>query len=750
MNTPAVDVPLTGCAPVPLAHYLKALGILRLVSQQRDANAKGFWKNDIFHLISTLDRDALVNFFLDPKGYHPTPVVVPWSGGDFFAVNRSIRPGERNNGFAKKPTSSDVIEAVLGSESERLADYRSVIALVFDAMDASGVRTKQDIEGNAPQKQTNKSRLLQALRNLLPDRCIDWVDAANVIERRKPSANNLLGSGGGNDGNSHFSDNFMQALWLVLPDFDAQRARPIQSASRMPFDSAAALRNALFNEPSTASNIAEFSPVLFNSACVGGPNATSGFEANAASNPWDFILMLEGACLFAGAISKKLGSQSSGVARFPFLVDATPVGSGAVGQTDEGREIWLPLWAGFAGLDEVARLFAEARLEKFGQPATRGFDAFVALAQHGSDRGIAEFQRIGLVRGRIGGENYFTSFDQGRFRVREEKSVNVLAELEDWYRSISDLARSDLCPASLRSALRSYESRVLRLAQHGGSEAALDVLLALGRLEGTLSRSSAKARVRPVPPLSNDWLRYVNSTGKEFRLAAALASTWSSHDGKYLPLRAHLEAAEIKGGATKRWAAWLENGSNDVVWREGVFIETLNAIFARRLVLEQQGEKHLADRSVCPIHFSDLTALIDDDVDDELIGELLWGLALLDWQAVKPDDLPAAPSEPEIAPSAFYALLKLCFTRPAPDEEPVPLMPAIHRRAARGDGASASALAARRLRASGFAPAVEKIPVAGQLVRRTGAALLFPLRNFQTAILRKTILRPELEPAAAL
>jgi CRISPR-associated protein Csx17 len=456
--------------------------------------------------------------------------------------------------------------------------------------------------------------------------------------------------------------------------------------------------------------------------------------------------MLEGACLFAGAISKKLGSQSSGVARFPFLVDATPVGSGAVGQTDEGREVWLPLWADLAGLDEVARLFAEARLEKFGQPATRGFDAFVALAQHGSDRGIAEFQRIGLVRGRIGGENYFTSFDQGRFRVREEKSINVLAELEDWYRSISDFARGDLCPASLRAALRSYESRVVRLTQRGGSEAALDVLLALGQLERTLSRSSAKARVRPVPPLSNDWLRYINSTGKEFRLAAALASTWKSHDGKYLPLRSHLEPVETKPRVVKR----LENASNDVVWRGGALIETLNAIFSRRLVLAQQGEKHLADRSVYPIHFSDLAAFIDGDVEDKLIAELFWGLALLDWRAVKPDDLPAAPSEPEIAPSAFYALLKLCFTRPAPDEESLPLMPAIHRRAARGDGASASELAARRLRASGFAPAVQNIPITGKLARRTAAALLFPIRTKQMIILRKTILRPELEPATAL
>jgi len=30
---------LNGCAPVPLAHYLKALGILRLVAEQADPGA---------------------------------------------------------------------------------------------------------------------------------------------------------------------------------------------------------------------------------------------------------------------------------------------------------------------------------------------------------------------------------------------------------------------------------------------------------------------------------------------------------------------------------------------------------------------------------------------------------------------------------------------------------------------------------------------------------------------------------------
>ena len=37
---------VSGCAPAPLAHYLKALGILRIVAEQRDPDIRGWWHDD--------------------------------------------------------------------------------------------------------------------------------------------------------------------------------------------------------------------------------------------------------------------------------------------------------------------------------------------------------------------------------------------------------------------------------------------------------------------------------------------------------------------------------------------------------------------------------------------------------------------------------------------------------------------------------------------------------------------------------
>ena len=56
--------------------YLKALGIFRLVAEQKDSGARAFWQIDAFFLRSALDREALVKFFLHE--YRPTPIVSPW------------------------------------------------------------------------------------------------------------------------------------------------------------------------------------------------------------------------------------------------------------------------------------------------------------------------------------------------------------------------------------------------------------------------------------------------------------------------------------------------------------------------------------------------------------------------------------------------------------------------------------------------------------------------------------------------
>ncbi|MDX9975807.1 MAG: hypothetical protein RBU21_22695, partial [FCB group bacterium] len=76
---------LAGCTPTPLANYLKALGILRLVSEQADSTARGAWRGEFFILATTLSGEELADFFL--TRYAPTPLVSPWNSGSGFLKN---------------------------------------------------------------------------------------------------------------------------------------------------------------------------------------------------------------------------------------------------------------------------------------------------------------------------------------------------------------------------------------------------------------------------------------------------------------------------------------------------------------------------------------------------------------------------------------------------------------------------------------------------------------------------------------
>lgn len=77
---------LKGCSPAPLANYLKALGILRLVGEQADKQARGFWDGQQFCLLTNLSQDELELFFLEK--YCPTPLLSPWNKGcGFFKAN---------------------------------------------------------------------------------------------------------------------------------------------------------------------------------------------------------------------------------------------------------------------------------------------------------------------------------------------------------------------------------------------------------------------------------------------------------------------------------------------------------------------------------------------------------------------------------------------------------------------------------------------------------------------------------------
>lgn len=187
---------------------------------------------------------------------------------------------------------------------------------------------------------------------------------------------------------------------------------------------------------------------------------------------------------------------------------------------------------------------------------------------------------------------------------------------------------------------------------------------------------------------------------------------------------------------------WAELPTNDVVWHDGDLTDAFNAILSRRLVrVEKSGKQGWPDWSPRPASLNDITAFIERRINDALLADLIWGFSLVDWAHIPEErNLEAGI---EAIPSSFYALLRLCFRRANKGEEQdaIPLVPAILNRAINGQGKEASALAARRLRASGKAPLVDELPIAGDIARRTAAAMLFPISAHDFRLLENMTLK---------
>jgi CRISPR-associated protein Csx17 len=270
--------------------------------------------------------------------------------------------------------------------------------------------------------------------------------------------------------------------------------------------------------------------------------------------------------------------------------------------------------------------------------------------------------------------------------------------------------------------------------------------------------NSDTIKIRPLSGLRPEWLKGLDGT--EFRLAASLAGMRANF-GKakgMLWLRQHLEPLEINSSADRTWVSWLKTPGNDIVWHDGDLTTALNAILTRRIQrVETACVAGWPDWSPRCAKLEDITAFIEGRTDDALLADLLWGLSLLDWQAVahseraswqqQKDEAPIAydwkkDNEHRVVPSSFYALLKLCHRRTPQDGTAIPLVPAIHQRARSGDGLAASQLAARRLHASGQAPLVRELPVAADIARRTAASLIFPISPRDLSLLERTLQHP--------
>lgn len=343
--------PGLGC--VPLINYLAALGVAKGISEQADPAARFGWRDGVFHMDTEVEDIA--EFFV--RDFVPTPVFSPWNAGSGFGV--------------KDKTPLEYIRILESSTAHRLAPYRNTLAVIRSLLIAKS------------EKGWTKERFVQELRNRLPDDALPWTDASVVLTAKKTEYPPILGTGG-NDGRLDFSTNVHQRLKDVLPELGAEPER-----------SRAWMQDLLWGrstEKLLAASVGQGDPVG-----AGTPGSSAFGSADAMVNPWGFILMVEGAMLFAASVAKRLGEQNSRVA-IPFTVSSSPDGPIPGSAQEEGRgELWAPLLESVT-LTELRQVFEEARVSWDGGTASSAVSMYAAVRSFGVNRGISAFQRFGFLK----------------------------------------------------------------------------------------------------------------------------------------------------------------------------------------------------------------------------------------------------------------------------------------------------------------------------------------------------------------
>ena len=713
------DIELKGCTPEPLAHYLKALGVLRLVAEQKDPKARGYWKNDRFHLVTELTEKELVNFFLEE--YRPTPFISPWNGGGGFyyreekSKDKDPETGKfLKTGIRNQPTAATtIVDNLASSTHERFKGYRSTILTAKEVL--SRMNIKEAPKGN------DKLRLITILRNEMDDKHVSWLDSSIMLTNDDLKYPPMFGSGA-TDGNNDFCKNFMERISDVIK---LQTGVPTGLSSSW-------LEDALFNlgAPNRMYGVAigQFYP-----SAAGGFNSSAGFTEKSSVNPWDFILLIEGSYLFTGSSSKMLSNLKPGELSYPFSVTNVATGYGSSAKNDSSKtkaELWVPLWTKATLLSELKVLLSEGKASIGRKRVRNAIDFARSVSALGVDRGIDEFVRYGFQE-RFGQSTFATPL--GRFQVKRQPQVDLINEIDGWLDRFRSKASSDVAPSSVTRASRNLDCAIMDLCKSKGTSRMQQVLIELGRCERALMSSEKwtmdTAYLKPVPHLSQKWINECDDNSAEFRLAVALASVYAQFGKDWVGIRRNLEAVIVPTDSRPFFKLEGNDLRNEVVPSSSNLSRLMIDIMSRRIILAQKtGSDCYPDRAVNNGTISDITDFVEGDTNDRKIMDLFFGFILVNWSTVKELKLSPRKSFGEtLYPDVGYIMMKACFSQIEISGKQVPLVPQIFSKLSRGDGIGASRMAVSRLRSFGVVMPFEVMKMSRKRAERIAASLLFPI-----------------------
>ena len=706
---------LTGCAPAPLAHYLKAIGILRLVSEQVDHEARGWWDGDHFRLATKLSQEKLEAFFL--YDYLPTPIFNPWGARSGFYGGRSEKSARES------------LKEIEHSSSPRLEPFRTTIRTVRSII-------TNTTGGNKPSDK-EKDRLILALRlntrgksSLWLDTVVALIGSGKEVSLAQPP---IFGTGG-SEGSGGYPSAYMSAI--------------VESVVKANWNHAVSYT--LFGGPAPQCH---------------WDQSMGQFAPGGISTPWDMLLAFEGACMLRSSVGSRTSTNSKRWMSSPFYVAPRSSGYASRSRLDEkllnkGREYpgrgeqWLPMWTKPSRHFEIQMIFTQGRATTKAGRATDGWTMAKAVADFGVSRGISQFVRYGYQQR----NNQATHFavPLGRFctpgtEQGTSTKPSCLDDLDGWLRTIHQVAhpaddqKAKRVPIRMLTTYgRLMDTLFSVITEQATVQQYQDVLLCLGDMEAVMRQGTGFA-AQPVPRLSPEWVTASYDGTPEYRLALAFAlqaANFRRDSGTPIdPIRRHWlpldKEQPWRFATTGTGSGSMLDMKPEVVMHGRRGLDDAIALIERRMIESSQREgRHLPLKPArgTVASTADLNSLLSGKMDLDrvlVLGRALMALGSRAWAKQRaPIKYPRTIEWPDDA----WLAIRLC-TLPWPlkirsgFELNIGTDPAIVRRLAAGDAASALTIALRRLRAAGVNSTLRTGVASYSTAQLWAAALAFPINR---------------------
>jgi CRISPR-associated protein Csx17 len=705
---------LKGCAPAPLANYLKALGILRLVGEQADPQARGWWDGERFCLLSKLSEQDLETFFLEK--YEPTPIFNPWGGrsGYYAGLSKKKQDPEKMAGIALK--------AVEQSTTSRLARFREAITIIRSVInEGSGLK---------PEDEEASTAMVLGIRKRIRGAGLNWLDTVLADLGGSFHGPAILGTGG-NEGSGSYTAAFLAAVveCVLRGDWNEDLPPSLWSdgADRDSWDGG-------FQPPPTESVKKP------EKETVAGPFRQ--YLPSGQGSPWDLLLAFEGAIVVQSGVARRSNGDKHRFLTSPYYFASLGMGAGSSSEMDEfvlnkgrknpGRgEQWFPLWGTPSTFAEIQLLFREGRCSCGRRAAKNPLDAARAICGLGTARGITTFLRYGYLQR----DNLATHFavPLGRIQVREKSTARLVDDLTDWLDKLHQTARDKNAPARLVHAERRLADAVFAALTHDYTpERWQAILLAAAEIE-SLQASGTGIDAGPIPALRPDWVSAVADQSAEFRLALALGSAAASYFEKKPsdPIRHHLLPLEPGARRFQTAEKRLVNDPRVVVSGRDP-LRDLAAIVERRLIeAAQRGQRRsrLVAAAGCGARLDDLAQFLSGAIDLDRLFGLARAFMTIKWDQWSREHLPRSRESNEMPDECWLAVRLCCLPFAIDDVHDIPADERIVRLLIAGDAARAIEIARQRLRSVGIRPPMYAGTTDPETARRWAAALAFPIHQ---------------------